>query len=161
MHNDLILAVSRAVDAARDGIGGPPVWVPLEAVLPQDECAGFMFMGAKVGAIMPKPLAVLRAWDEAEPPSEWDRRMIFSYKHGITRRYLHIGEDLLPYAYRGSNVDFSLSTYSHVHQGMDYAIRCAFDGIEQMGATRSTAYNDEYIAERNRRLQAAGYTVVG
>jgi hypothetical protein len=159
--NDLVLAVSRAVDAVRSDIPDKAVWVPLEAVLPLDECAGFMFMGAKVGAIMPKPLALLRDKIAADPPTEWDRRMIFSYKHGITRKYLHIGGDLMPYTYRGSNTDFSLSTYSHVHQGMDYAITCAFSGLEKLGASRTTAYSDAYIAARNARLVAAGYTVVG
>jgi hypothetical protein len=40
------------------------------------------------------------------------------------------------------------------------AIEAAFEGLEMLGAARSTRYDDEYRAQRNARLAAAGYTVI-
>ncbi len=58
-----------------------PEWAPLEAFLPRDLCGGFMWMNASTV-------------DEVGP--------VQSYKHSITRRYLHLDADAQPYEYLGA-----------------------------------------------------------
>lgn len=156
MENDLVLALSRAVDAARDDQQGPAVWVPLEATLPIEECAGFMYMGATEARIY-DPLGPRDA--DCNPIIE-QRQLIFLYKHGITRRYLNVGDDLNTYVYKPSMCQVGDPVYQAVK--IDRAIHEAFEGIEGFfRASRTTPYGPEYIAERNARLIAAGYRVVG
>lgn len=169
--HELVLAISRAVDSVRDGITDQAVvWVPLEALLPFDECHGFMFMGAHVGACWPDGLAVDSQARKNGPygyitdaidcyGKPWVRRTIFEYKNGITRKYLHIGEDLRCYAYHGNlRTADDVATYQPFRT--ERMIDLAFDGIEELGATRTTAYDDEFRAARNARLAEAGYTVI-
>lgn len=110
-----------------------PDWTPLEAVLPLEHCAGFMFMGYATAGRGTR---------------------IRLYKHGITRRYLMLDERCRPYTYteRGEYVAWPY--------GLESAIDRAFEGIEQLDATRSTAYDDVYIAERDAALAAAGWRVI-
>jgi hypothetical protein len=142
--DELVLALSRAVDAVREN-AGTPVWTPLEAVLPYEWCGAFMFMGAQeyltVGS------------------NGFERRTVFLYKHGITRRYLNIGEDLNAYTYRPNMGDIDEPVYQRMR--METAIATVFERIEQYGADRTTKYDAAFIADRNARLVAAGYTVVG
>lgn len=166
--HDLILTLSRAVDAVRETnestLDPQHWWVPLEAVLPADECAGFMFMGAVECAIVPESRSFIGPAEAHNPNPAWERRVIWRYKHGITRKYLNLSDNLRPYYYVGSTLDYTLNTYAHVAGGeraLERAIDIAFDGIEQFGASRSTAYNAEYISARNARLVAAGFTVIG
>jgi hypothetical protein len=35
-----------------------------------------------------------------------------------------------------------------------------FEGIEEMGWTRETAYDEEFVAEKHRQLREAGWTVI-
>lgn len=142
--DELVLALSRAVDTVREG-AHTPVWTPLEAVLPYDWCGGFMFMGGS------EYLTV--------GPNGFERRTVFLYKHGITRHYLNIGDDLNAYTYRSTFGDVDEPVYCRVR--MEGAMAVAFDGIEQFGADRTTKYDAAFIADRNARLVAAGYTVVG
>lgn len=44
--------------------------------------------------------------------------------------------------------------------GTERAMAAAFEGLDTLGATRTTSYDAEYIATRNERLRAAGYTVL-
>lgn len=141
--HDLTLAISRAVDAVRDGIN-EPVWVPLEALLPAEWCDGWMFMGGAIARVM---------------QDNYASRAIWSYKHGITRHYLHIGDDLRVYRYRSDLCEIGDPLYERVNT--EWTIHVVYDGIEELGATRSTAYNAEYVAARNARLVAAGYQVIG
>ena len=140
MH-DLVLALSRAVDKAREGIG-EPVWTPLEALLPAEWCDGWMFMGA----IVDSPTIV-----DGRPGPQVT---LFAYKHGITRKYLHIGADLNCYRYRGSDGTYVLA-------GTEAEIERVYEDIATLHADRTTPYDDEYIAARNARLIAAGFRVVG
>ena len=161
--DDLALTISRALDKLRAGMQ-EPVWTPLEALLPMEWCSGFMFTMAHEAEIMPNGLALLRkdmcvpgatrldAWGKP-----WERRWVFNYKHGITRRYLFIGDDLRCYAYRS---ECPLGEPIYMPIPPNWAIECAFDGLEELGATRTTAYNAEFIAARNARLVAAGFRVV-
>lgn len=154
MQNDLALTITKALDQLREDAGSP-IWTPLEALLPQEWCAGFMFMGTDQRKVMPDGLVLLR--DDADR-STWADRTIFSYKHGITRRYIHIGDDLRCYAYRASDGPDGAS-YSPVRT--ETAIEVVFDKIEQYGGTRTTAYDFDFIRARNERLVAAGFTVYG
>lgn len=144
--NDLALALARAVDAVRDGIG-EPVWTPLEALLPIEECGGFMYMGATVDT------------RTIQQGGGIERRTIFAYKHGITRKYLHIGDDLRTYVYLTTRCTLDDPLYQLMNT--EHIIRLVFADVERFGATRETKYNAEYIAERNARLVAAGYAVIG
>lgn len=175
LTDDLILNISRACDQVRSGISTPEAaWLPLELVLPADEVAGFMFMGAVPAAIIPPERSFISEADAHYPDPAWVRQVIFRYKHGITRRYLNLGSDLRPYYYVGNaKADdgrgipgFGENVYAHHTGGADparqleRAIDLAFHEIEKFGATRSTAYNADYIAARNAKLVALGYRVV-
>lgn len=98
MSDDLSLAISRALDKIRDGMGEPN-WLALEALLPQNECGGFMAMGVSHARIY-DPLGPRHS--DCSPDLGVPCRYIFLYKHGITRRYLNIGEDLSCYEYKAS-----------------------------------------------------------
>jgi len=119
-----------------------PDWAPLERVLPLAHCAGFMWMG----------------W--AVPPNG---PPIAQYKHGITRRYLHLDETGNAYRYLPSP---ELSQCgSHVRIPLERAIDEAFDGLEHMHGVnacdpRGTPYDDAFRRARNDALRRAGFTVV-
>jgi hypothetical protein len=144
--DELILALSRAVDTVREN-AHTPVWTPLEAVLPYGWCGGFMYMGAHEARIL------------NGSPDRRKRKTIFMYKHGITRRYLFIGDDLQAYGYMPDFCEIGDPAYSWLP--MDRAVERAFEGVEEFGDKRTTKYNEAFIAERNARLVAAGITVVG
>ena len=42
----------------------------------------------------------------------------------------------------------------------DGLIERVFEEIEEMGWTRETAYNEEFVAEKHRQLREAGWTVI-
>lgn len=159
----LTLALARAVDAARAGIA-EPVWTPLEVMLPASWLGGWMFMGASDAYLMPDGLVT---YVGTEPPSRridwqgkpWERKVVFLYKHGITRRYLNIGEDLRCYVYRGDLCPIGEPVYQPIRT--ERAIDFAYEDIEAFGATHDTAYDEDFIAARNARLVAAGYRVIG
>lgn len=142
---DLVLAITRAVDEVRDGIN-KPVWTPLEAVLPYDWCGGFMYMSAHEARIL------------NGSPDGRKRKTIFLYKHGITRRYLFIGDDLQAYTYQPEQCEIGDPAYTWTP--MDAAIERVFEDLDDLGAERTTRYDDAFIAERNARLVAAGYQVI-
>ena len=43
---------------------------------------------------------------------------------------------------------------------IERAIDAVFEGIEELGATRSTPYDEAYRLEKYRRLRAAGWTTI-
>lgn len=77
--------------------------------------------------------------------------IIEHYKHGITRRYLNIDLDGNFYVYKcGQYVLIEKSeALSHVYAD-----------IFKMNATPSTAYDQNYICNRNKALNDLGYKVV-
>jgi hypothetical protein len=85
-----------------------PDWAPLEAALPIEECAGFMWMH--------------RAQVDGAP--------IEVYRHAITRHWLHLGHDGT--AYRWSEQD----GYRPIP--VDAAIEHVFEGLAELGATRES-----------------------
>jgi hypothetical protein len=112
-----------------------PDWEPLERALPQEWLGGWMFMG-----YLPSPdgKAPLRA-----------------YKHGITRRYLHLrirDERVEAFRYAGER--------SYTPATVAEEIEDAYATIERSRATRETVYDDAYREEKDRRLAEAGYTVI-
>ena len=142
--NDERMKIERLVKRACSEFGGPagahePDWAPLEAVLPMDECGGFMFMGYATAL---------------------NREPIRQYKHGITRNYLYLDARCRPYRYVHV-ADLARPGYYVPFCGtLEHAIDAAFKDIEALGATRSTAYDDAYRERRDAALAAAGYTVV-
>ena len=112
-------------------VGVNPTWEPLEAVLPLPMCSGFMFMGHS---------------------TTWNNKPICLYKHGITRRYLNLDAKGQAYKYTGHG--------GYTTIGLEEAIEHAFQGVEDMGHSRTTPYNSEFRAVRDAALAAAGFTVV-
>ena len=116
-------------------VGVNPMWIPLEKLLPMEWCDGFMFMQGELGP----------------------NKDINCYKHGITRKSLHIDSNGQTWKYNF----MSLSTkgwYTKVDP-ID-AVLAVYEGIEKLGATPSTMYDDDYIVKRDQALADAGYTVV-
>lgn len=98
-------------------------WKPLEEKLKPDQCAGFMFMGRLNG--------------------------IHLYKHGLTRRYLNLGDDGRAYRYldcgRFEEIPF------------EEALAWVREPLAEMGETLETPYDGDYRARRSAALHAAGY----
>ena len=40
------------------------------------------------------------------------------------------------------------------------AVEWVFDGLEEMGFDRETRYDEEFVAEKHRKLREAGWTVI-
>jgi hypothetical protein len=88
---------------------------------------------------------------------------IAQYKHGITRRYLHLDEN--GNAYRYVPAPEPTRCGSHLRIVIALAIEEVFDGIELLHGVnaadpRATPYDDAFRRARNRALQRAGFTVV-
>ena len=93
-----------------------PNWAPLEAALPIEELAGFM-------------------WQYRD---EVDGAPIEVYRHAITRHWLHLGHDGT--AYRWSE------RHGYRPMSRDEAIENVFEGLEESGYTRESSgaeYLDE------------------
>lgn len=73
------------------------------------------------------------------------------YKHGITRRYLNLDQNARAFRFTGGG---------YVEIPLSEAIELAFDGIEEMGWTRETSYDDDFVARRCQGLKDAGWTVI-
>ena len=75
------------------------------------------------------------------------------YKHGLTRHYLNADPEGNCYLY-----DSEFDEYFRVPRKR--AIKTVFAGLEEMGYKRTTKCTPEVMAERRRRMEEAGYTVV-
>lgn len=129
--DEFILQVSKTLDSVRETVlSGEPNWLPLEEALPAEWCDGFMWMGRVDG----------------DPPIEL-------YKHGITRRYLNLDSS-------GRAWRFDAISHTYVPIRFEEAIDHVFEGIEDFGASRATKYDCSFIAEHNRKLHEAGFTVI-
>ncbi len=73
------------------------------------------------------------------------------YKHGITRRYLVIDQTNRTYRYNGESYD---------QIPVAVAVDRVFEGLEDMGWTRETRYDEEFVAEKHRQWREAGWTVI-
>ena len=108
-------------------IGVAPDWEPLHKFLPVEWWDGWMFME--------------RNGD------------IRSYKHGITRNYLHLDGDARAYIYRGKRKGW-------VEIESTLAVDAAYYGIEDQGETRASKYNHAYRERKYAALASMGYAVV-
>jgi hypothetical protein len=125
---------------------------------------------AKLNTVKPKLEQILRAQGAHEPDWEPLERVlpfescggfmfmgnsgvIRLYKHGLTRRNLNLDPQGNAYRY-----DWRIERY--LPQPLSVALDVAFEGIEQMGYTRETPYDDEVRAERAKALADAGWTTV-
>lgn len=126
----LILDISRKLDAISETVlVGDSDWDPLHDVLPMKHCNGFMWMYR----------------------STWNEETVEVYKHGITRRYLHLDHNGRAYEYHSDR---------YVEIPVDDAVDHVFENIEEMGATRETRYNEEYVREKHRRARELGWTII-
>jgi len=126
----LILEISRRVDAFKEAfLTGEPDWGPLHDAVPLKHCDGFMWM--------------YRTGQDGET--------IEHYKHGITRRYLHLDHHGHAYLY---------ASPGYVETPVGIAVELVFADIGLLGATRETAYNEAYIRKKHRELRAMGWTVI-
>lgn len=73
------------------------------------------------------------------------------YKHGITRRYLNLDQEGDAYRFTGSG---------YVPISIEEATECVFENIEEMGWSRETDYDDEFVARKYEALRGAGWTVI-
>lgn len=78
-------------------------------------------------------------------------RVIELYKHGITRRYLNLDKNSQAYRY---------SDHGYVAVTLESALDHVFDGIEEMGWTRETKYDEQFIRAKHKALRASGWTVI-
>lgn len=153
-----MLAITRAVDQAAqdlrekhaDDLTLVPEWSPLEAALPEPEWGGWMFMNRNAD-----PVPTL-----AGQPGPGE---IISYKHGITRKGLHLDArgmawiphwgDLLARP-ETTRWEGPVPAEMVLHERGHYLM------LADLGAEPGTAYDEDYIAARNTRLREAGYTVI-
>lgn len=77
--------------------------------------------------------------------------VIEMYKHGIARRYLMLDQRNRAYRYAGDG---------HVQIPVAIAVDRVFEGLEEMGWTRETRYDEEFITEKHRRWREAGWTLI-
>jgi len=125
-----ILQASRLLDSYREWNAAQDVdWDPLHEALPIEHCDGFMWMYRVA----------------------WKTDVIEVYKHGITRRSLHLDHSGHAYLYRG---DF----YEQIP--VTEAVDRVFEDIGEMGFTRETPYTQEYIREKHRRARELGWTII-
>jgi len=108
-------------------IGVAPDWEPLHKLLPPEWWDGWMFM-----------------------EHNGDLR---SYKHGITRNYLHLDADARCYMYRGKRKGW-------VEIDPTLAVDAAYFGIEKLGETRESKYDEAYRQRKYAALAARGFAVI-
>lgn len=155
---DDILAITQAVDQAAEAIRDQhaddltlvPEWAPLERALPEAEWGGWMFMNRNAS-----PVPTL-----AGQPSPGE---IISYKHGITRKGLHLdGRGMAWTPHWGSLMDRPETTRWEGPIPAEILLRDRghYLMLADLGAGPGTAYDDTYRAERNAALTKAGYTVI-
>jgi hypothetical protein len=133
--------VGRALDQASDAEGAAhqddlkyvPDWEPLHRALPVNEHDGWMFM------------------QRNDHPAG-----IVSYKHGITRAYLHADRQGSAWRRSGEGWNGPMDAPSVLHSNWNGHYR----DLKSFGFSPQTPYNDDFIAERNRHLRDAGYEVV-
>ncbi len=129
-RQSFILDISRKMDAFREEhLSDEPDWDPLHAALPLKHCNGFMWMHR----------------------TDWQGETIEHYKHGITRRYLHLDHNGHAYLYHPDE---------YVETTVGIAIELVFADIKSMGATRETAYNEAYVLEKHRKARELGWTII-
>ena len=97
-------------------------WKPLEEKLTPTECGGFMYMGRLKG--------------------------IELYKHGLTRRYLNLGDDGKAYRHLGRG-RFEKIPFAE-------ALSWVAEPLAEMGETLETPYDEDCRARRAAALRAAG-----
>jgi len=116
------------------------MWSPLHKVVPPKWRDGFMYMGKYSYKIKDSHS---QAWNME----------LYDYKHGITRRYLHISKSGKCYCHIKTTSNAIYLTPCSKKEALNYV----FEGINQFGAKRETAYDEAYKTERNKALTDAGF----
>ena len=123
----LIRLYGRAVTLDDFHGDGPPDWRPLEAIVPPEECSGFMYMG----------------WQAI------DGKRLHHYKHIDTRRYLLLTDELETFRY--------LNDESYWPQTLNSAIHHAFGDLEWMNPERYAPGSICRFAEKCARQKEAAH----
>lgn len=122
--------LEHAMRSAAEMAGGPtPNWAPLRPTLPREWRNGFMWMGSTQSA--------------------WGT--IHLYKHGITRTYFNLDKRGNAYVFDAAN-----GTYEPIP--LQAVVSRLLIDLAILGFAPTQPYDDRFIAERNRRLSAIGYT---
>ena len=138
LHATISAAFSKAfADLEAEGWKFNPKWGPLELVLKPEWLDQFMFMGS-------------------HPHPTKPGRTLYEYKNGITRRYLRLDDEGQAYGYKG---DAKTEAEKYPPLPLDKAIDQSFEGLEQMGETRESKYNEDFIRKKNEALLKAGFSV--
>lgn len=117
-----------------------PDFKPLQlSSLKPEEHSGWMFMERKG----PQPMH----GGGQTPP-------LFSYKHGITRTPLHLDDEGQSYGMVAGKFAGARAAHHDLNSKGHYRM------LEQMGASPSTKYDNDYIQGRNQRLTEHGWNVV-
>lgn len=121
------------------------IWGPLHKVVPKKWQDGFMFLDKTDGYII------------TTSQGQRVRVTIYDYKHGVTRKTLHISKSGQCYCNTRNTIEgIGLEPCSKQR-----ALEIVFQDIEHLGATRETKYNEEYRYHRDKALIEAGFTVIG
>ncbi len=73
------------------------------------------------------------------------------YKHGLTRRYLNLGDDGQAHHYH------YLDRGRFAEIPFEEALAWVAEPLAEMGETLETPYHEEYTARRSAALRAAGW----
>jgi hypothetical protein len=100
-------------------------------------------------------------WDPLEKvlPLKWCAGFMFMgysgnirlYKHGFTRHYLNLDPQGNAYNWTGNR---------YVPMPLKDAIEQVFEGLNEIGESRSSVYDDKAIRRRHEALAKAGWKVV-
>jgi len=74
---------------------------------------------------------------------------VFLYKHGLSRRYLNLGDDGRAFRYLGKNRFEEIA--------FEDALLWVSEPLIEMGETLETPYDDEYRMRRSAALRSAGW----
>jgi len=119
------------------------VWEPLKKIVPKEQQEGFMYMGKYKYSVM-------------HPNGQTYRIETYDYKHGITRKYLHISSEGNCYCNWKNTIDgITLKPCSK-----EKALDIVYDKIDVFGATKETKYDKEYKYDRNKALVDSGFTIL-
>ena len=73
------------------------------------------------------------------------------YKHGFTRNYLNLDPEGKPFRY---------TSRGYVPTSFEAAIEHVFEGLEELGETRSSVYDDAAVGRKHEAMKEAGWSVL-
>ena len=117
------------------------IWGPLHAVVPSQQRDGFMYMGKY-------------KYMYVNPYNQKVTVETYDYKHGITRKYLHISKSGRTFCNTGKSINGNILLEPCSKQT---ALDVVFKNIREFGVTPETKYDEQYRMERNKKLAELGF----